>query len=65
IPTGTEPYTGADGYFEGKYPRELLASFPWNRLELLKMELHSTQPTCRRKKAKHHRRPPKCRRRGE
>lgn len=42
IPTGTEPYSGPDGYFEGKYPNELLASFPWNELELLKMELHET-----------------------
>jgi len=39
-PTGSDPYTGPDGYFEGKIPRELLASFPWNQLELLKMELH-------------------------
>ena len=39
-PTGTNPYTGPNGYFEGKFPKELLASFPWNHLELLKMELH-------------------------
>jgi len=42
IPTGTEPYTGPTGYFEGENPRQLLESFPWNHLELLKMELHST-----------------------
>jgi Bacterial Ig-like domain (group 3) len=42
IPTGTEPYSGPDGYFEGKYPNELLASFPWSELQLLKMELHET-----------------------
>ena len=41
IPTGTNPYTGPGGYFEGQYPRGLLASFPWDHLELLKMELHS------------------------
>ncbi|HEX4838348.1 MAG TPA: hypothetical protein VFV03_07495, partial [Solirubrobacteraceae bacterium] len=41
IPTGTEPYSGPTGYFEGQYPYKLLASFPWNRLQLLKMELHS------------------------
>jgi len=41
IPTGTEPYTGANGYFEGKSPLQLLASFPWSHLQLLKMELHS------------------------
>ncbi len=41
IPTGTEPYAGPSGYFEGKYPYQLLASFPWKHLQLLKMELHS------------------------
>jgi hypothetical protein len=40
IPTGTNPYAGPHGYFEGKYPNQLLASFPWNQLQLLKMELH-------------------------
>jgi hypothetical protein len=39
-PTGTEPYTGAHGYFEGKTPLQLLSAFPWAYLELLKMELH-------------------------
>jgi hypothetical protein len=41
IPTGIEPYTGAHGYFEGKSPGQILASFPWGHLQLLKMELHS------------------------
>jgi hypothetical protein len=40
-PTGTNPYTGPSGYFEGKHPYQILASFPWNRLELLTMELHT------------------------
>jgi hypothetical protein len=42
-PTNTEanPYTGTAGYFEGQQPNKLLASFPWNQLELLKMELRS------------------------
>lgn len=40
-PTGTNPYAGTSGYFEGKSPRELLESFPWSHLEVLKMELHS------------------------
>jgi hypothetical protein len=40
-PTGTNPYTGPYGYFEGKSPAQLLASFPWSHLQLLKMELHS------------------------
>jgi hypothetical protein len=34
------PYMGLDGYFEGKYPGQLLASFPWEHLQLLKMDLH-------------------------
>jgi hypothetical protein len=40
IPTGTEPYTGSHGYFEGKTPGQLLASFPWSHLQLLRMDLH-------------------------
>jgi hypothetical protein len=41
-PTGTNPYAGPGGYFEGVHPSQLLASFPWSQLELLEMELHST-----------------------
>ncbi|HEY2766764.1 MAG TPA: hypothetical protein VGI76_00825 [Solirubrobacteraceae bacterium] len=40
-PTGTNPYTGKLGYFEGKSPAALLAAFPWSDLQVLKMELHS------------------------
>ncbi len=50
IPTGTNPYTGPDGYFEGQTPRELLASFPWSELQLLKMELHRKQQFRRRRR---------------
>ena len=39
-PTGTNPYTGSHGYFEGKSPQQLLTSFPWSHLQVLKMELH-------------------------
>jgi hypothetical protein len=39
-PTGSDPYTGAQGYFEGKCA-QILAAFPWSHLQLLKMELHS------------------------
>lgn len=39
-PTGTNPYTGPEGYFEGKCACKLLTSFPWSHLQLLKMELH-------------------------
>jgi hypothetical protein len=50
IPTGTEPYTGPHGYFEGKSPEQLLASFPWSHLQLLKMELHRTGSAGRHRK---------------
>ncbi len=33
------PYAGPHGYFEGRYPGQLLASFPWGRLQVLRMEL--------------------------
>ncbi len=39
-PTGVNPYIGPTGYFEGKCACKLLTSFPWNHLQLLKMELH-------------------------
>ncbi|HET9153552.1 MAG TPA: hypothetical protein VFN85_05510 [Solirubrobacterales bacterium] len=35
VTLGSNPYTGPGGYFEGSYPRQLLSSFPWRRLELL------------------------------
>jgi hypothetical protein len=41
-PTGTNPYKGRSGYFEGRPPEEILASFPWNHVQLLKMELKAT-----------------------
>jgi hypothetical protein len=40
-PTGTNPYAGPQGYFEGKSAGQLLASFPWSHLQLLKMDLHA------------------------
>lgn len=40
VTAARNPYAGLGGYFEGKYPGELLASFPWSHLQLLKMELH-------------------------
>lgn len=42
VSTGSNPYIGPEGYFEGKYPGELLATFPWGHLQLLNMELHKT-----------------------
>jgi hypothetical protein len=49
IPTGTEPYAGISGYFEGKYPEQILASFPWNHLQVLEMKLHPTKLAARLK----------------
>ncbi|CAN5841924.1 hypothetical protein BH20GEM1_BH20GEM1_11460 [soil metagenome] len=46
-PTGTDPYRTPDGgYFRGKPPRRILATFPWDRLQLLQMSLcaDSRQP---------------------
>jgi hypothetical protein len=43
IPTGTEPYAGPHGYFEGKTPAQLLASFPWSHLQVLRLSLHRTR----------------------
>jgi hypothetical protein len=41
------PYAGPRGYFEGAYPAELLASFPWSHLQVLKMRLHRFVPQAR------------------
>ena len=38
-PTKTNPYLGGSGYFGGQYPSQLLASFPWSHLQVLKMNL--------------------------
>jgi hypothetical protein len=38
-PTGTNPYTAAHGYFEGRNPSQLIAMFPWRYLQLLKLHL--------------------------
>ncbi len=42
--TAVNPYAGPGGYFAGMHPAQLLASFPWNDLQLLKMELHRSRP---------------------
>lgn len=39
-PTGSDPYYGSGGLFGGLYPNDLLTSFPWDHLQLMKMELH-------------------------
>ena len=43
-PTGANPYLGEAGYFEGESPAELLSRFPWDRLQVLRMELHEFDP---------------------
>ena len=40
VTSATNPYTGPGGYFEGATPSQLLASFPWSRLQALKLSLH-------------------------
>ena len=40
---GANPYAGDSGYFEGRWPTELLASFPWEHLQLLKMDLRADE----------------------
>ncbi len=41
--TGSNPYAGPNGFFAGGYPSQLLLSFPWSHLEVLKMELHASR----------------------
>ncbi len=41
-PSGTDPYTGPKGAFGGLNARQLLATFPWAHLQVLKLQLHGT-----------------------
>ena len=38
-----DPFSGPGGYFEGKYPTQLLATFPWSHLQVLSSELHQVR----------------------
>lgn len=38
-PTGSDPYSGPNGFFGGMYPSKLLAGFPWGRLQALRTAL--------------------------
>jgi hypothetical protein len=38
-PTGSDPYSTL---FGGMYPTDLFASFPWDHVQLLKMDLHGS-----------------------
>ncbi len=40
-PTGTNPYAGPTGYFQGKSPATLMQQFPWSRLQALKTNLRT------------------------
>jgi hypothetical protein len=46
-PTGTDPYHGTSGFFGGMMPDEVLADFPWARLQVVRMHLCTFAP-CRR-----------------
>jgi hypothetical protein len=41
-PTGSDPYHGTTGFYRGMVPSQFLGLFPWRRLEVLKMNLHSS-----------------------
>ena len=43
-PTGTNPYTGSTGWFEGKGAATLMRDFPWSRLQVLKTNLRTQAP---------------------
>jgi hypothetical protein len=41
---GRKLYYGPHGFFGGMTPQQLLARFPWDRLQVLKLELSAAQP---------------------
>jgi hypothetical protein len=44
MPTGSNPYTGPGGLFDGLEPWVFLREFPWNHLQLLQMHLCTSAP---------------------
>jgi hypothetical protein len=38
-PTGSDPYSGPDGFFQGQSPGDLLEQFPWDKLQALETDL--------------------------
>ena len=46
-PTGGNPYAGPDGLFGGKPASEVLAGFPWDRLQVMKTTLCRRMPCLR------------------
>jgi hypothetical protein len=43
-PTGSDPYHGPQGFYEGMAPWQFLPPFPWSRLQLLKMRTCTSGP---------------------
>lgn len=39
--TGSDPYSGPNGLFDGRSPKDLLAKFPWRHLQLLRMDVRN------------------------
>ena len=46
-PSGNDPYHGPNGLFGGQMPDEVLAAFPWKRLQVLRMHLCTRAPCSR------------------
>jgi hypothetical protein len=38
---GRSPYTGSAGFYGGTYPNPVTQAFPWEHLQLLRMDLRS------------------------
>jgi hypothetical protein len=43
-PTGTNPYAGPNGWFQGQSAATLMQKFPWNRLQALETKLRTRAP---------------------
>ncbi len=43
-PTGSDPYNGPNGFYQGKRPWNFLPQFPWAHVELLQMKACSSAP---------------------
>jgi hypothetical protein len=39
---GTDPYTSPGGFYGGPYPNAVIQAFPWDHLQLLKMDLRAS-----------------------
>jgi hypothetical protein len=43
-PTGSNPYAGTTGWFQGKSPAQLMTQFPWSHLQALQTNLRLKAP---------------------